>query len=96
MPTEVRNSFGGHRIVLVGALDGLGQQHGALARPQVVTGRLAGDRGVAEHAEHVVAQLERHAEVGAELVEGRLHVGPVGRRGRAELQRAGDVYEAVL
>ena len=37
-------------------------QHGALALAQVVAGRLAGLLRVAEHAEHVVAQLERLAE----------------------------------
>ena len=37
-------------------------QHRALALDEVVAGRLAGRRRVAEHAEQVVAQLERLAE----------------------------------
>ena len=37
---------------------GLGHQHRALAFAQVVTGWFAGEFGVAEHAEQVVAQLE--------------------------------------
>ena len=82
--------LGGHRVRLVGQFDRLGEQHRALAGAQIVARRLAGHRGVAEHAEHIVAQLERHPEVGADLVEDRLHVGPVGGGGRAELQRAGD------
>ena len=80
--------FGPDRVVLLGQLDRLGQQHRALTRSQVVTRRLAGDGWVAEHAEHVVAKLERDAEVGAELVEDGLHVGTVRRRGGAQLQRA--------
>ena len=46
----------------VGAGQGRGDQHRALALAQVVAGRLAGLGGVAEHAEDVVAQLERLAE----------------------------------
>ena len=44
------------------ALEGQRDQHGPLALAQVVAGGLAGHRRVAEHAEHVVAQLERLAE----------------------------------
>ena len=44
------------------AVEGQGDQHRALALDQVVAGRLAGGRGVAEHPEQVVAQLERLAE----------------------------------
>ena len=39
-----------------------GDEHGALALDQVVAGRLAGRRRVAEDAEQVVAQLERLAQ----------------------------------
>ncbi len=46
----------------VAALQSRGDQHRALALAQVVAGRLAGLRRVAEDAEHVVAQLERLAE----------------------------------
>ena len=90
MPTEERSSLAATRVGLVGQLDRLGEQHGALTRAQVVAGRLAGHRGIAENAEHVVAQLERHPEIVAHLVEDRLHIGPVGGRGHPELQRPGD------
>ena len=43
-------------------VEGEGDQHRALALDQVVAGRLAGHRRVAEDAEQVVAQLERLAE----------------------------------
>ena len=39
--------------------------------------------------EHVVAQLERHPEVGADVVEDGLDVGAVGGGGGAQLQGAG-------
>ena len=46
-------------------------QHGALALDEVVTRGLAGRRGVAEHAEQVVAQLEGLAERQAEAPSAR-------------------------
>ena len=45
-----------------GAVEGQGDQHGALALDQVVAGGLAGRRRVAVHAEQVVAELEGLAE----------------------------------
>ena len=80
----------GFGIRLVGELDGLGEQHRSLTPAEVVTRRFAGHRGIAEHAEHVVAQLEGHPEIVADLVEDRLHVGPVGGGGHPELKRPGD------
>ena len=56
----------GRRPALRGPLHGEREQQRALALAQVVAGGLAGDRRVAEHAEQVVAQLEGHADVGAE------------------------------
>ena len=88
VPIEDRSSAAATGSELSGALDCLGQQHGAFAGPQVVAGGFAGDCGVTEHAQDVVAQLERDAQVGAEFVEDGLDVGPVGGGGRAQLQRA--------
>ena len=50
---------------VVGPLLGEGDQQGLLALAQVVVGGLAGDRGVAEHAEDVVPELERLARAAA-------------------------------
>ena len=67
-----------------------GEQRGELALAQVVADRLAGDGLGAEHAEQVVAQLERLAEREPERAERRLQlVEPAGERG-AEVQRALD------
>ena len=56
----------GHRVrraALGRPLDGQGEQQRPLALAQVVARGLAGHRGVAEHPEQVVAQLERHPDV---------------------------------
>ena len=56
-------------------------EHRALALAQVVAGRLAGDLGVAEDAEQVVAQLEGDAERQAELPQRGELVERARRRG---------------
>ena len=48
------------------SVEGEGDEHGALALDQVIAGGLAGDDGVAEDAEQVVAELEGLAEREAE------------------------------
>ena len=64
----------------VGARQGVGEQHGALALAQVVAGRLAGLLGVAEHPEQVVAQLEGPAQVEAVARQRRQPRGVERRR----------------
>ena len=61
-------------------------EHRPLALAQVVAGRLAGVGRVAEHAEHVVAQLERLAE--RQAVRGRSVVEQLGPRRRPGCRRA--------
>ena len=61
-------------------LAGQADEHGALALAQVVAGRLAGDLGIAEDAEQVVAQLERDAERQPELAQRRELVERGARR----------------
>ena len=53
-----------------------------LALAQVVADRLAGDVGLAEHAEHVVAQLERLAERQPDRATARPRARRAGRRAR--------------
>ena len=60
---------------------------GPLALAQVVARGFAGDGGVAEDAEQVVAQLEGHADVGAEAAVAGDQVGVGARDRRAEVQR---------
>ena len=71
----------------IGVPVGQGDQHGGLPVAQVVQDGLAGDRGIAEHTEQVVAQLEGFADgypVGAvPLLHGRTGAG----ENPAELQR---------
>ena len=68
------------------------QQRRRLALTQVVADWLAGDRRVAEGADHVVAQLEGVAERNAVGAEARQQLPPAGRVGehRADVQRALD------
>ena len=72
-------------------------EHGALALAQVVAARLAGDRGVAEDAEQVVAQLEGDAErqpEGAQRVE--LAGDAAGERARRSRAAPRTLYFADL
>ena len=76
------------RIVFVRTLERRREQCRALALAKIVTRRLARDCRVAEHAQHVVAELERDPDVGAERpVRGDEFGVRTGDRG-AELQRA--------
>ena len=62
-------------------------EHGALALAQVVARRLAGLALVAEDAEDVIPQLERHPERMPERVE-RRRLGEIGARERRRRSRA--------
>src|SRR5699024_3567955 len=66
-PQPLVEVAGALRIGFAQPLDGGADEHGALALPQVVARGFAGDGGVAEHAELVVAELEGDADVPAEL-----------------------------
>ena len=74
----------------VGARERERDQRRGLALAQIVADRLAGDLGVAERAEHVVAQLERLPERQPDRRQRRTEfVEPAGERG-AEVQRSLD------
>ncbi len=68
-------------------LPGESDEHGALAFAKVIARGLAGDGGVAEDAEHVVAELERHAERMTESTQGCELVGVGAGEGRPQEQR---------
>ncbi|MDQ0725054.1 hypothetical protein QFZ21_000054 [Microbacterium sp. W4I20] len=63
---------------------GEGDEHRALALPQVVACRLAGDRRIAEDSEDVVAQLERHPDRMPESTQGGQLVLVGAREGGTE------------
>ena len=66
---ETTQRLGSGWVLRVGVLERQGKEDGALAFAQIVASRLSSDRGVAEDAELVIAQLEGDSDVAAVATE---------------------------
>ncbi len=78
-------------------LPGERHEHRALALAEIVAGRLARHRGVAEDAEQVVAELERDPQREPEVAEGRdLRERAAGERGPDRERRLDAVFRRLV
>ena len=80
-----------------GGLPGEREEGGALSFAQVIPGGLAGDGGVTEDAQVIVAQLERQAPRGEDCFEDVQQLGDTVKRGcSADRAKNGGVDDRVV